>query len=181
MIKGELSYTPAQSVVARFLGQHPLLVLPLTRTQLAWTWDQGAINVKQIDIRGGNDLGVKGDLAINSKSDLSGQLWIGAKPEYLEWLPDAETTVFARHDDGLYWARVKLSGTAKKPGQDFASQVIAQLVKHPTALVGLGVKVVSWYVGDWFGAQKEWQRPQVASVEVSGPTPAEKKRQSIEK
>ena len=79
-------------------------------------------------------------------------------------------TVFKKKDDGLYWAQVKLSGTLKKPGQDFGSQVMAQLSKHPEAFVPLGCKLVSWYIGDWFGAAKEWKRPAVGSVAVSGPS-----------
>ena len=48
-------------------------------------------------------------------------LWIGTKPEYLTWLPDAEKTVFMRHEDGLVWAKVKVSGTLKKPEQDLSA------------------------------------------------------------
>ncbi len=168
LIDGQLSYTSPQSLLARFLNQRPLLVLPLTRTDLSWTWDQGAMTAKDIDIRGGNDLGVRGNIAISESMSLSGVVWIGAKPEYLTWLPDAEDTVFKRKEDGLVWARVQLSGTARKPGQDLTGQVVSQLVKHPAALVGLGAKVVSWYVGDFFGAAQEWQRPAKKDVVVSG-------------
>jgi|GEM_PF-2678172 len=171
LLDGRLSYTSPQSLLARFLGQRPLLVLPLSRTDLSWTWDQGAMTAKDIDIRGGNDLGVKGNIAIGDSSALSGVLWIGAKPQYLTWLPDAENTVFNHKEDGLVWARVKLSGTLKKPGQDFTGQIVSQLVKHPAALVALGAKAVSWYVGNIFGEAKEWQRPVQKDVVVSGATP----------
>lgn len=172
LLNGELHYTSFQSVLARFLNQQTLLKMPLTRTQLSWKWNKGDLNVNGIDIRGGDDIGVKGDLALNDSSELSGLLWIGAKPEYLEWLPDAENTVFTRKEEGLVWARVKLSGTMKKPGQDFGSQVMTQLKRHPLAMVGLGCKLVSWYVGNWFGADKDWKRPEEASVEVqAAPTP----------
>ncbi len=170
LLNGELHYTSIQSTLARFLDQRPLLKLPLTRTQLSWTWDHGAMTAKNIDIRGGDDIGIKGNMAVDRDNALTGTLWIGAKSDYLNWLPDAQTTVFRHKDDGLYWAQVKLSGTLKKPGQDFGSQVMGQLKKHPEAILGLGCKLVSWYVGDWFGAAKDWKRPQVASVAVSGPS-----------
>jgi hypothetical protein len=173
LLKGELSYTSAQSMVARFLKQRPLLELPLTRTQLTWAYDAGALSVKDIDIRAADDIGVKGAFTVADSNQLSGCVWIGTKPEYLTWLPDAEKTVFTRNDEGLVWAQVKLSGTAKKPGQDLGSQVFTQLKRHPLALVGLGCKLVSWYVGNWFGAQQDWKRPGTASVEVpSGTAPA---------
>jgi len=170
LLNGQLAYTSFQSALARFLNERTLLDMPLNRTQLSWTWNQGAMGVKQIDIRAGNALGVKGGFAIDSSSELSGQLWIGAKPEYLQWLPDAQNTVFTRKDEGLVWAKVTLSGTAKKPGQDLGAQVLTQLKRHPLAMVGLGVKMVSWFVGNWFGAAEDWKRPPQASVEASATT-----------
>jgi len=48
--------------------------------------------------------------------------------------------------------------------------VIAQLKRHPLAMVGQGCKLVSWYVGNWFGVDQEWERPEEASVEVQAAT-----------
>ena len=160
LLNGELHYTSVQSTLARFLNQRALLEMPLTRTQMSWTWDSGNLSVQGIDIRAGDDIGIKGNFAVDDAQELSGQLWIGAKPDYLKWLPDAETTVFTRKEEGLVWAHVKLSGTMKKPGQDLGTQIAAQLKRHPLAMVGLGAKLVSWYVGNWFGVAKEWKRPE---------------------
>ena len=160
LLNGELHYTSFQSSVARFLNQRALLEMPLTRTQFSRTWDKGALSVEDIDIRAGDDIGVKGDFAMDDAQELSGQLWVGAKPEYLKWLPDAENTIFTHKEGGLVWAHVKLSGTIKKPGQDLGAQVMTQLKRHPLAMVGLGFKLVSWYVGNWFGMDKEWKRPE---------------------
>jgi hypothetical protein len=169
LLNGELRYTSFQSVLARFLDQRALLEMPLTRLQLSWRFDRREVNVNGIDIRGADDIGVKGDLAINQAQELSGLLWIGTKPEYLAWLPDAEKTVSTRREDGLVWARVKLSGTIKKPGQDLGDQVMTQLKRHPLAMAGLSVKLVSWYMGNWFGVDKDWKRPETPSVEVPAP------------
>jgi hypothetical protein len=167
LIDGELQYTSVQSMLARFLNQRSLLIVPLTQMQFSWKFDQANVNVSGIDMRAGNDLGVQGDFAIDGDKRLSGLLWVGTKPEYLKWLPGAEKDVFIRNDSGLVWAHVKLSGTTKKPGQDLSSQVVRQFTRHPLALVGLGFKAASWYVGNWFGAAKEWQRPPTPDVEVA--------------
>ncbi|MCE0521885.1 MAG: hypothetical protein LV480_03135 [Methylacidiphilales bacterium] len=172
LLNGELTYTSIQSVLARFLNERALLDMPLTRTQLSWTWDHGNLAAKGIDIRAADDFGVKGDLAVSDSKQLSGVLWVGTKPENLKWLPNAEKTVFTRNEEGLVWAKVTLSGTSKKPGQDLSAQIMKQLTRHPLALAGLGVKAVSWYMGNWFGAEKEWKRPEEPNVEVSAaPTP----------
>ena len=172
LLNGELRYTSFQSVLARFLDVRTLLKMPLTRTQLSWTWDQGDLSVRGIDIRGGDDIGIKGDFSIRNSSDLSGLLWVGAKPEYLEWLPDAEKMIFTRKEEGLVWAQVKLSGTMKKPGQDLGTRILTQLKRHPLVMAGLGVKLVSWYVGNWFGVDKDWKRPEEAGVLVqAAPAP----------
>ncbi len=169
LLNGEVQYTGVQSMVARFLGRRDLLKLPLTRMGLTWTLDDRDVTVKGIDIRLGDDVGVKGDLASDDATGLSGQLWVGTRPAYLEWLPDAEKSIFTKSDDGLVWAKVNVSGTMKKPEQDLTKQVLAQLKRHPLSLVGLGAKMVSWYVGDWFGEKQQWQRPSGKNVEV-GPT-----------
>jgi hypothetical protein len=166
LLNGEVRYTGVQSMVARFLDKRELLTLPLTRMQLAWTLDDRDVTVKNIDIRLGDDVGVKGDLASDDATGLSGQLWVGTKPAYLEWLPDAEKGVFTKSDDGLVWARVNISGTMRVPQQDLSTQIVAQLKRHPLALVGLGAKLVSWTVGNWFGEQEKWQRPVAKNVVV---------------
>ena len=171
LLNGELQYTPTQSMIARFLNERELLKIPLTRVQLAWTLDDRDISVKGIDLRGGDAIGVKGDLRSNDATGLSGLVWIGTKPEYLTWLPEAEKTVFARREAGLVWAKVRLSGTLKQPQQDLSAQIIAQLKRHPLAILALGGKLVSWYVGNLFGAAEEWKRPATPSVEVGPHAP----------
>ena len=172
LLNGELQYTTTQSTLARFLKDRALLQMPLTRMQLEWTMNDRDLSVKDIDIRAANAFGVKGDIDSDDLKGLSGLVWIGTKPEYLTWLPGAEDRVFTRKEDGLVWAKVQVSGTLKKPQQDLSKQIIDQLKRHPLALVGLAGKVVSWYVGDLFGVQKEWQRPPTPSVEVGPTAPA---------
>ncbi len=45
---------------------------------------------------------------------------------------------------------------------------MAQLGHHPLALFSLGFKGISWYVGNWFGAETDWQRPATPDVTVAG-------------
>ncbi len=170
LLNGEVDYTSAQSLLARFLGERGLLKMPLTRLQLGWTLSDRDITVKGLDVRAGDDFGVKGDVVSDDQTGLSGMVWIGAKPQYLEWLPGAEKNVFTRSDEGLVWAKVNVSGTIKKPQQDFTAQIVAQLKRHPEAIVGLAGKLISWYVGNWFGEQANWQRPATKSVEVGAST-----------
>ncbi len=172
LLNGELQYTKTQSLLARFLNQRDLLKIPLTRAQLTWTMSDRDLSVKGIDVRAGDAFGVEGDLDADDMKGLSGIVWIGTKPEYLTWLPGAEDSVFVRKDDGLVWAKVHLSGTLKKPQQDLSTRIIDQLKRHPLAIVALGGKLVSWYVGDLFGEQKNWQRPATPNVEVGPTAPA---------
>lgn len=160
LLNGQLSYTPFQRMLARFVGDRELLIMPLTRAELAWTWDGGKLDVHDLNLRAGDRLGVKGGLAVNDQK-LSGRLWIGTKPAYLDWFSGLGNAVFNREEEGLRWARVDLGGTVKKPTQDFSSQLLAQLATHPLAIVGLSAKLISWYVGDWFDEAKDWQRPEV--------------------
>ena len=60
----------------------------------------------------------------------------------------------------------------KKPQQDLAAQVVHQVGATSAARSStLGFKGISWYVGNWFGAEKDWQRPVQADVTVDGSAP----------
>ncbi len=156
---GELAYTSVQSMLARFVGDKRLLQIPLTRASFSFAWKAGALTISKIDLRGADDLGVQGDLALSADGRLSGLLWVGTRPVYLKSLLGLGKAVFTRDAEGLRWARVTVSGTAKAPQQDLSKQVLGQLPRHPLAFLGLAGKMASWYVGDWFGAGEEWKRP----------------------
>ena len=166
LVDGVVTYTSPQTMLGRFLNQRGLLEEPLKKMQLTWALDERDVTVRDIDIRLGDDIGVKGDLASDDEKGLSGKIWIGMKPEYLQWLPEAEKLIFTRNEEGLIWAPVNVSGTLKKPKQDLSGKIVDDLTSHPWALIGLGGKVVSWYVGNWFGEQQKWERPPTKNVEV---------------
>jgi hypothetical protein len=168
LVSGQLSYTPFQSLLARFLNDRTLLELSLTRAKVDWTWNGKRIAVTALNLRAGDRFAITGNFVVAPDRSLSGTLWIGTRAEYVKRLAGLGEGVFFSGHDGLRWARVNLSGTTKKPQQDLASQLMAQLGHHPLAVFSLGFKGISWYVGNWFGAEKDWQRPQTADVMVSG-------------
>jgi hypothetical protein len=169
LVDGRLSYTPFQSLLARFLSDRSLLDLPLTRASFNWTWSGQRLTVSDLDLAtAGYRFGVRGDFAVAPDRSLSGTLWVGTRPEYVRKMAGLGDDVFFPGHDGLRWARVNLSGTAKKPKQDLASQIVAQIGRHPGAIFALGAKGISWYVGNWFGAEKDWQRPARGDVTVAG-------------
>jgi hypothetical protein len=159
LVHGELRYTSVQSMLARFVNDRKLLEIPLTRAHFAYDWSDSLLTVNDIDLRGADDLGVQGGLAMSRSGALSGSLWIGTRPVYIKSMAGLGDAVFTRDYEGLLWARVKVSGTVKKPQQDLSTQLMTQLKRHPTALFGLSGKLISWYVGNLFGAENEWKRP----------------------
>jgi hypothetical protein len=169
---GQLSYTPFQSLLARFLNDPGLLVLPLTRASFDFAWNGRRLDVSALDLyAAGNRFGVRGGFTVEPDRSLSGTLWIGTKPEYVRKMAGLGDHVFFPGRDGLRWAKVYVSGTVKKPRQDLASQIIGQIGRHPGAIFALGFKGLSWYIGNWFGAEKDWQRPVQADVTVNGSPP----------
>ena len=159
LVHGRLRYTSVQSLLARFVKDPRLLEIPLTRALFSYRWNDGGLAVTGIDLRGADDIGVQGNLAVTKAGALSGTLWVGTKPVYLQSLLGLGDAVFSRNQAGLRWARVTVSGTAKEPKQDLSRQLLSQLGNHPTAMFGLAGKLVSWYVGNLFGAEEEWKRP----------------------
>jgi hypothetical protein len=167
LVAGQLRYTPFQSLLARFLNDRALLQMPLTRASFSWVWSGKKITVTGLDLRAGDRLGVTGDFVVAPGGALAGTLRVGTRADYVARLAGLGEAVFDRSGDGLKWATVRLSGTVKKPKQDLASQLMAEVPRHPTAVFALGFKGVSWYVGNWFGAEKEWQRPADVSVKAA--------------
>ena len=163
---------PFQSLLARFVNDPKLLNLPLTRASFSWSWSTNGLSVKNINLRGRDLIGVKGNFAVNAGKELSGTLWIGTKPEYLDSFSGLGNAVFSKKDEGLLWASVDLAGTIKKPQQNLTKQITSQLGDHPLAIFGLAAKMVSWTIGDWFGEAKNWERPEPAAK----PKPAAKVR-----
>jgi hypothetical protein len=171
LVAGRLSYTPFQSLLARFLHDRGLLDLALDRASFDFAWSGKRLDVSGMDLRASGRLGVVGGFTVAPDRTLSGSLWIGTRPEYVRKMAGLGDDVFLPGRDGLRWAKVNLSGTVQQPRQDLAAQVLAQLGRHPGAIFALGFKGISWYVGNWFGAEKEWQRPAQAGVTVSGAAP----------
>jgi hypothetical protein len=171
LVAGRLSYTPFQSLLARFLNDRGLLDLALDRAAFDFAWSGKRLEVSGMDLQSGDRFGVRGGFIVTPDRALSGTLWIGTKPEYVRKMAGLGDDVFFPGHDGLRWAKVDISGTVKKPQQDLASQLIGQLGHHPGAILALGFKGISWYVGNWFGAEKDWQRPVQADVTVNGAAP----------
>jgi hypothetical protein len=171
LVAGRLSYTPFQSLLARFLNDRGLLDLALDRASFDFAWSGKRLDVSGLELRAGDRFGVRGGFTVAPDRTLSGTLWIGTRPEYVRQMAGLGDDVFRPGHDGLRWAKVALSGTVKQPRENLASQVLGQLGRHPGAIFTLGFKGISWYVGNWFGAEKEWQRPAQADVTVSGAAP----------
>lgn len=167
LVDGQINYTPVQSLLARFLGDRGLLQLALDRASFAWTSSGRRVAVNHLNLRSGDRFAVGGDFVVQPDRTLSGTLWIGLRPEYVRRLGGLGDDVFYEGRDGLRWARVNLSGTVKKPKQDLAAQLMHQVARHPLAVLSLGFKGISWYVGNWFGAEKDWQRPPDVVVKAS--------------
>jgi hypothetical protein len=162
LVSGELRYTPFQSMLARFLNDRALLRLPLTQAEVSWTWTNKRLVVTDLVLRSGDRLAVTGGFTVAPDRTLSGTLQVGTRAEYVRRMAGLGDAVFRLQRDGLRWAEVRLSGTTRKPKQDLSSQLISQLPHHPSAIFSLGFKVLSWCVGNWFGADKEWQKPAAA-------------------
>ncbi len=157
LVNGQIRHTPVQYMLARFVNNRKLLQIPLTKASCSWSWSGQNLSVKDLEIRGGNDIGVEGNIDVIDRQ-LSGTLMVGARKEYLDTLFGLADDVFKQKRDGLYWAKVKLAGTLKEPKQDLSSQLIAKLPEHPDALFALTGKLTSWYLGNLIGADEEWKK-----------------------
>lgn len=151
LTSGELRGFKLQQTLCRFLKTDAYLKLPLATARFDWEQYQSRINLRNINILSPGKIGIRGHATLTPDDKLSGTIKIGLPSSSLRWLPDAETTVFTEHKDGLHWATVTLSGTKHKPQHNLTAQIMHVLDRHPFALLGLAMRGLSWWLGDALG------------------------------
>jgi hypothetical protein len=137
-----------QDFLCRFLKDDGYGNLALAEASLDWEADGGGVVVRKIDVVAKGLAGLRGGVRVDADGGLGGEVLVGLPASSLEWLPRARETVFARQEDGLWWATVTLGGTIHEPRNDFTRQVMAELRKHPLAMAGLAARGLSWWLGD---------------------------------
>jgi hypothetical protein len=170
VVRGGLQDFGLQRTLARFLKRDDPLELDFSEFRSAWTYDNGASSVRNIRILAPGKLGVEGGFAVARGGALTGELWIGAPREWLDWLPEAETAVFTRKKEGLFWAKVTLSGTLKEPKHDLGKQIMHVLARHPGTMIELAGRGISWWLGDVLGTYEEPTLEKAARRQDSGGT-----------
>jgi hypothetical protein len=144
-----------QKTLARFLKTDEVRDFQFRDFELSGAGDAGAITVENLRMFTPGKMGLEGTIHTSADGKLSGTVWLGLPSKWLTWLPDAEKTVFTRKKEGLSWAKVKISGTSHDMKQDLTAQIMRVLRRHPLALIGLGFRAASWWLGDVLGTYQE--------------------------
>jgi len=140
-----------QKSLARFLKTDEVRDLQFRDFELGGEGDVRSLQIKQVRMFAPGKMGLEGGIQTGADGSLSGTVWLGLPAKWLEWLPEAQTTVFPRKKEGLCWAKVRISGTTAKMEQDLTGQIMRALRRHPLSLIGLGFRAASWWLGDALG------------------------------
>ena len=154
IIGGELHGFKFQKFISRFLKNDSYMSLPLSVARCFWKQDQNGLHLRDLEVISNGKVGLRGEASVAPDGKLSGTVLAGLPASSLGWLPDATKTVFSQQKDGLYWCSIELSGTEKKPDNNFTAQVMRQLEKHPTAMAELALRGLSWWLGDILRGQE---------------------------
>ena len=92
--------------------------LHLTVCQTDVKWENGAINLDNINAVCPGVFKLSGSIHLSKDKELSGNLQLGLTDPYLKWLPTARSAIFTTTDGDFRVATVHLSGTLKKPHQE---------------------------------------------------------------
>lgn len=151
---GELHGFKFQKFISRFLKNDSYMSLPLSVARCSWNQDKTGLHLRDLEVISNGKVGLRGEARLAPDGKLSGTVLAGLPAVSLGWLPDATKTVFSQQKDGLYWCSIELSGTEKKPDNNFTAQVMRQLEKHPTAMAELALRGLSWWLGDILWGQE---------------------------
>jgi hypothetical protein len=152
---GELQGFRFQAFLDRFLKSGAYTKLTIQRAACTWKQDGTGVYLDNLDVLASGQAGLRGAVHLAPDGRLTGTVLAGLPASSLTWLPDATTSVFPREEDGLHWCTIKLSGTVEKPENNFTTQVLGQLKKHPLALTELALRGLSWWLGDLLGTAHE--------------------------
>lgn len=153
---GRLKGFKFQRFLARFFKEDKYLDFPVQRASLDWEHsEQKGTVVRNVDIYAKDIAGLRGELRVAPDGSLSGVVYAGVTEGALTWLPKATETVFPKYEDGMYWAKVTLSGTEEKPENDLTEQILRQLRKYPLAMAVLVARGLSWWIGDKLEGHKD--------------------------
>jgi len=150
-----LKDTGFQETLVRFLKDVSVNHFEFDPISFDMEIDQGTVWVRNLNILSPGKVGVRGSLRCQPDKELDGTLYLGTAKSYLRWLPRATSRVFTEYSDGLYWAEVTVSGSLEKPEHNLDDQIRALLLQHPLALIGLGFKGISWWLGDLLGTYED--------------------------
>lgn len=147
----KITQRKVQFLLARFFKDDVFLDLRPQVATVEWRKEKSQWVIEKLDLRCRGLIGLRGNATLDQAQNLSGVMEVGLTPQHLRWLPEAESTVFTKKADGLCWARVNLSGTLEHPKHDLLDQIKKVLWRHPLALLGLGGRALSWWLGDLLG------------------------------
>jgi|GEM_PF-794792 len=147
-----------QKTLARFLKDPGLRDLRFRDFEIEGEGDGRALDIRRLRMFTPGKIGLEGELKTTAEGAVSGTVWLGLPARDLTWLPEAQTAVFTRQAEGLHWARIRLGGTTRELTHDFTGQVMRVLRRHPLALIRLGLRAASWWLGDALGTYEEPER-----------------------
>jgi hypothetical protein len=140
-----------QQAIARFLGDNSYLQLKMKDSLVQWKMTGHDFEIHDLQFIAPNKIGLRGNITISPNGALSGKVKIGMPSHSLTWLPEAETAVFTERSENLCWANVSVTGTVQKPKFDLSAQIMHVLARHPLKLAELGMRGLSWWLGDVLG------------------------------
>ncbi len=150
LLRAQLSRLEALDTMARFFKDDRFRRLDFDRASLRCIWDGDAMEIRDIDVRARGRIAVTGAVRVTRGGRLSGTLQMGLTPEHLRRLHGAGDSVFTRRSGGFAWASVRVGGTLKQPTQDLGDRIMASVKRRPWAMLQLGGRAVSWWLGDLF-------------------------------
>jgi len=152
---GQLQGFQFQEFLDRFLKSDAYTTIKVSRASAQWREDHRGLHIDQLDVLAPGKAGLRGAVQVAPDGSIAGKVLAGLPASALTWLPDATKTVFSQQEDGLHWCEIELSGTAKKPVNNFTAQLMHQLEKHPLAMAELALRGLSWWLGDHLGTANE--------------------------
>lgn len=144
----------ALDLLARFFKDDRFRRLDFDRASLRCIWDGRVMEIRDIDVRSRGRIAITGAVRVTAGGRLAGSLQVGLTPGHLRELHGAGESIFGRRSGEFAWASVKIGGTLRRPTEDLGDRLKSAVKRRPWAMLQLGARAASWWLGDLFGGRK---------------------------
>jgi hypothetical protein len=148
---GKVNVLPLLGQVAAMVGLPNIANMELDHATTNFDWKDGALHLKQIDLRKEGIIRVAGDTDIDPTGQVDGRLKLGLPNTVISKWPQLQTAVFSSTSDDTSWTDVHVTGTPDHLQEDLSGRLLTTGIQSGSSLLQQGAQGASSLLKSFLG------------------------------